>query len=164
MISKNKKIRNATTCSNGTITFKSKLEKTLFNVLLEKGFKPQYEPKTIILWEGFTPVTPFYDKESDSQWKKRIEEDDSIKNRLLTLKNSKIVGIRYTPDIYLKYNNLDIWIEFKGNENEVFYIKKKLFRAYLDKKFIETGQKSIFFEIYTKRQLLQAIDIIKNYE
>lgn len=164
MISKNKKIRNATTCSNGNITFKSKLEKTFFNLLIEEGFKPQYEPKTITLWEGFTPITPFYDKESNSQWAKRTEENNAVKNRLLILKDSKIVSIRYTPDIYFKYKNIDIWIETKGKENDVFYIKKKLFRAYLDKQLMKTGQKSIFFEIYTKRQLLQAIDIIKNYE
>jgi hypothetical protein len=43
-------------------------------------------------------------------------------------------------------------------ENDVFPIKKKLFRAWLEEHY----PKSIYFEIYTKRQLLQAIDIINN--
>ena len=58
----------------------------------------------------------------------------------------------------------DVYIEAKGIENDVFYIKKKLFRKYLDDWFIKTNQSSIYFEIYTKKQLLQAIEIIKKYE
>ena len=160
----NKKIRNATGCKVHNITFKSKLEKTVYLTLLEHGFNPQYEPKTIVLWEGFNPITPFYDKESDTQHQKRVEAGDTNKNRMLTEKKGKVIGLRYTPDFYLSYNGLDVWIESKGMENDVYYIKKKLFRFYLDKVLTETGQHSIFFEIYTKKQLLQAIDIIKHYE
>lgn len=160
----NKKIRNATVCQKGNITFKSQLEKTVYNTLQQSGFDPQYEPRTFTLWDGFIPKTPFYDKESDSQMNKRIEGGDSTKYRLLIKKEGKIVGIRYTPDFYIKYGDLDVFIEAKGVENDVFYIKKKLFRNYLDKVFESTGQHSIFFEIYTKKQLLQAIKIIKEYE
>lgn len=160
----NKKIRNATICQTGNLTFKSQLEKSVYNTLQQLGFNPQYEPETHILWPGFEPVTPFYDKETDTQQSKRLESGDSIKNRMLVLKTGKITGIRYTPDFYFKYGNLDVYIETKGFENDVFYIKKKLFRYFLDKKLLTTGQHSIFFEIYTKKQLLQAIEIIKNYE
>lgn len=69
-------------------------------------------------------------------------------------------GIRYTPDFHFKYNDIDVYIEAKGFENDVFYIKKKLFLRYLD----NTESKSMYFEIYTKKQLLQAIEIIKSYE
>ena len=37
------------------------------------------------------------------------------------------------------------------------------FIKYLDNLYIEKGKKSIYFEVYTKRQLLQAIEIIKSY-
>ena len=57
-----------------------------------------------------------------------------------------------------------VFIEVKGIENDVFYIKKKLFRAYLEKCKKEKGLNLLYFEIFTKRQLLQAIEIIKNYE
>ena len=160
----NKKIRNATICKTGNITFKSQLEKSIYNTLQQLGFNPQYEPKTFVLWDGFIPITPFYDKESDTQQKRRIENGDTNKSKSLVLKTSKIVGIRYTPDFYFKYKDLDVYIEAKGIENDVFYIKKKLFRYFLDQKLNSTGQHSIFFEIYTKKQLLQAIKIIENYE
>lgn len=160
----NKKIRNATECKSGNLTFKSQLEKSIYKTLLEQGFNPQYEPKTHELWSGFIPITPFYDKESDAQQTKRINSGGTIKSKILTLKTGKIVGIRYTPDFYFKYGNLDVYIEAKGIENDVFYLKKKLFRKYLDDIFIRTKQHSIYFEIYTKKQLLQAIEIIKEYE
>ena len=48
-------------------------------------------------------------------------------------------------------------------ENDVFYIKKKLFIKFLDDRYASTGQKSMYFEIYNKRQLLQALEIIKDY-
>ena len=73
------------------------------------------------------PLTPFYDKETDTQQAKRIEGGDTVKNRMLVLKAGKIVGIRYTPDFYFRYGKLDVYIEAKGIENDVFYIKKKLF-------------------------------------
>jgi hypothetical protein len=38
-----------------------------------------------------------------------------------------------------------------------------LFRKYLDDVLESTGQKSIYFEVYTKKQLLQALEIIKEY-
>lgn len=164
MSKSNKKIRNATECKSGNLTFKSQLEKMVYNTLVEQGFNPQYEPRTYELWGGFMPLTPFYDKETDTQQAKRIEGGDTIKNRMLVLKTGKIVGIRYTPDFYFRYGKLDVYIEAKGIENDVFYIKKKLFRKYLDNWFIKTNQSSIYFEIYTKKQLLQAIEIIKKYE
>lgn len=160
----NKKIRNATECKSGNLTFKSQLEKSVYNTLLEQGFNPQYEPITFELWGGFVPITPFYDKETDTQQTKRIENGSTIKNRLLIVKTGKITGIRYTPDFYFRYGKLDVYIEAKGIENDVFYIKKKLFRKFLDDKLFGTGQYSIYFEIYTKKQLLQAVEIIKEYE
>lgn len=160
----NKKIRNATVCQTNNLTFKSQLEKSVYNTLQQLGFNPQYEPETHTLWDGFNPVTPFYDKESNTQQKKRLEGGDKNKSKILVHKKEKIVGIRYTPDFYFKYNDLDVYIETKGIENDVFYIKKKMFRYLLDQKLNYTGQHSIFFEIYTKKQLLQAIQIIKDYE
>ena len=155
----NKKIRGATKANSLGITFKSQLEKSLYKTLLELGFRPQYEPRTFIVWEGFTSVTPFYDKETDSQRDKR----DPRSSKILVEKSPIVQPIRYTPDIYFEYNGFDVWIEAKGFENDIFYIKKKLFRKYLDEVLATTGKKSLYFEVYTKKQLLQAIEIIKNY-
>lgn len=159
----NKKIRNATQSVSKGITFQSQLEKSIYNTLLQHGFEPQYEPKTFTLWGGFTPITPFYDKETDKQNEKRAELLGKKVPKILVPKTGKIVGIRYTPDFYFKYKDLNVYIEAKGIENDVFYIKKKMFIKYLDNRYLENGEKSIYFEVYNKRQLLQAIDIIKNY-
>lgn len=158
----NNKIKNTTKIKFEGIEFKSKLEESTYNTLREFGFNPLYEPKTFILWKDYISNTPFYDIETKSQWKKRVREG-GVKNRLLVKKTSKIQGIKYTPDFYFRYKNLDVYIETKGIENDVFYIKKKLFRAYLDKVLEEKNQKSIFFEVYTKVQLLQSIEIIQKY-
>lgn len=159
MATKNKKIRNATAAKIKGITFKSQTEKMVYRTLLSLGITPEYEKYTFTLWDGFVPKTPFYDKETDTQHEKR----DINSPKQLVLKTDKIVGIRYTPDFYFKKDSLDVWIEVKGFENDVFYIKKKMFRKFLDDKEEQTGQKSIFFEIYTKRQLLQALEIIDDY-
>lgn len=107
-------------------------------------------------------MTPYYDMETDRQRAKRLEEGiNNCPSRILIQKTGKIVGIRYTPDFYFKYNNLNVYIEAKGIENDVFYIKKKMFLHYLDQLYTEKGEKSMYFEVYTKKQLLQAIEIIK---
>lgn len=144
------------------ITFKSQLEKSIYNTLLQQGFVPEYEPVTFTLWEGFSPVTPYYDKESDRQREKRLEEGkETCPSKMLVRKTGKIIGIRYTPDFHFRYNNLDVWIEAKGIENDVFYIKKKMFLKYLDDRFYRTGERAVYFEVYTKKQLLQALQIIR---
>ncbi len=138
----NKKIRNATQSVSKGITFKSQLEKSIYNTLLQHGFEPQYEPKTFILWDGFEPITPYYDKETQKHREKRLSEGNSKDtHNILVKKDSKIVGIRYTPDFYFNYNGLNVYIEAKGKENDVFYIKKKLFIKYLDNLLIEKGEK-----------------------
>lgn len=160
----NQKIKNALVNKEGNMTFKSMLEKSVYNTLLQYGFSPKYEYITFTLWGGFQPITPFYDRETPKQRDKRVKENPkSSYSRILTQKTDKIIGIRYTPDFYFKYKNLNVYIEAKGFENDVFYIKKKLFIKYLDDWFIKTGEYSIYFEIYTKKQLLQAIEIIKDY-
>ena len=164
-MTKNKKIRNATSAKIKGITFKSQTEKTIYRTLVENGIKPEYEKYTFTLWEGFNPITPFYDQETDKQQEKRNSEENSEKKtpKMLVLKSSPVIGIRYTPDLHFVKDSVDIWIEVKGIENDVFYIKKKLFRKYLDDRFQNEGKKSMFFEIYTKRQMLQALQIIDEY-
>lgn len=144
----NKKIINATPEEYNNIRFKSKLEKMVYKTLKEVGFEPLYEPTTYTVWQGFKPTIPFYDRDKNT--------------RLLKLNNKKIIDIKYTPDFIFLYNSIVIIIEAKGMENDVFYIKKKLFRAYLEDLYKETGQKSMYFEIHSKKQLLECIKLIKN--
>lgn len=142
----NKKILNATPLEYDGITFKSKLEKMAYQTLKENNLPVEYEPKKFIIWEGFKPTIPFYNKDKMT--------------RMLKLEQKKIISISYTPDFIINYKDYLIILELKGRENDCFYLKKKMFRKWLEK----YEPKSIYFEIYTKKQLLQAIEIIKNLE
>lgn len=157
----NQKIKNATKITVDGIEFKSQLEKNVYNIFKDAGFDIQYEPTTFILWKEYTSKIPFFDKETKTQWQKRQQVMKSP--RLLVEKLNKISAIRYTPDFYFKYKDLDVYIETKGFENDVFYLKKKLFRAYLDLNLEKTGQESIYFEIYSQAQAIQTIEIIRDY-
>lgn len=142
----NKKIKNATQNTYDNIQFKSRLETLIYKTLKESGFDPKYEPWKFTIWEGYKPNVPFFDRDS--------------KTGLLKNNNKKIIDITYTPDFCFDYNDLFIIMEAKGMENDVFYIKKKLFRKYLE----SWGRPVMYFELHSKKQLLQAIDIIKSYE
>ena len=83
-----------------------------------------------------------------------------MKNNTVKNNNKKIIDITYTPDFCFDYNDIFVIMEAKGMENDVFYIKKKLFRKYLE----SWGRPVLYFELHSKKQLLQAIDIIKSYE
>jgi hypothetical protein len=142
--SENKKILNATPLEYDGIQFKSKLEKMAYQTLRENSLPVEYEPKKFIIWEGFKPTVPFYDKDKVT--------------RMLKLDSKKLVSISYTPDFLIKYNGYLVVLEMKGALNDTYPIKRKMFRKWLE----ENEPKSIYFEIYTKKQLLQAIEIIKN--
>jgi len=142
----NKKIINASPLEYNGITFKSKLEVMIYKTLSQAGFNVAYEPSKYIIWEGFKPKIPFYTKDK--------------KTRLLKLDDKKLIDITYTPDFVTMHNGITIIIEAKGFENDVFPYKKKLFRKYLE----GFSEPILFFEIFTKKQLLQAIEIIKSYE
>lgn len=158
----NKKIKNATTVTCSGIIFKSKLEKTIYNIFKEAGYDIEYEPKRIVLVSFENNKVQFYDKETNIQYKNRIKEEGKSP-KLLSLKSAKMLPITYTPDFYIYYNNIHIWLEGKGLENDCYYIKKKLFRDYLNKRYVENNEISIFFEIYSKAQAYQAIKIIEKY-
>ena len=143
----NHKVKNATPLEYNNIQFKSRLEVMIYKTLLQEGFSVKYEPTKYIIWEGFKPNVSFYNKDK--------------KTKMLKLDNRKLRDITYTPDFVFEYKDTTIVIEAKGFENDTFPIKKKLFRKWLENQNSQ-GNKYIFFEIFTKRQLMQAIDIIKN--
>ena len=143
----NHKVKNATPLEYNNIQFKSRLEVMIYKTLLQEGFNVKYEPTKYIIWEGFKPNVSFYNKDK--------------KTRMLKLDNKRLIDITYTPDFVFEYKDTTIVIEAKGFENDTFPIKKKLFRKWLENQNSQ-GNKYIFFEIFTKKQLMQAIDIIKN--
>lgn len=143
----NKKVKNATVIVFDGIKFKSKLELAFYKILTQAGFNPQYEQKTYLLWEGCKPTIPFYTRDK--------------KTKLLKLDEVKLRNMTYTPDFTFNYNGRLIIIEAKGKENDTYPLKRKLFRGLLEG---QTHDNPLFFEVFTQKQLLQAIEIIKSYE
>lgn len=140
----NKKIKNASPLKYRGIQFKSQLEKNVFVALREAGFPAEYEPRKFVIWEGYRPMVPFYNK-------------DKITKKL-KLERSKIRDITYTPDFLFFYKGYLIVLEAKGIENDSFPLKKKLFRKWLEDHY----PNSLYFEVFSKRNTMQAIEIIKN--
>lgn len=143
----NKKIKNATKVQYNNILFNSKIELMVYKTLVEKGFSPKYEPHKFTVFEGYKPTVPFYTINKNT--------------KELSLNNVKQIAITYTPDFILRYKEWTVIIEVKGKMNDVYPYKRKMFR-----KFLEDNTKGnvLFFEVYTKKNVLQMIEIIKNYE
>ncbi len=143
----NKKVKNATVVEYDGIKFKSKLEAAFYKLLTQAGFEPKYEERTYLLWKGCKPTVPFYTKDR--------------KTKLLKLDVTKLRNMTYTPDFTFNYNGKLIIIEAKGKENDTYPLKRKLFRGLLED-YIHDNP--LFFEVFSKKQLQQAIEIIKSYE
>lgn len=142
----NKKVKNATVIEYNGIKFKSKLECAFYKKLLEAGFDPQYEHRTYLLWNGFRPSVPFYTKDKAT--------------KMLRLDMAKLRDMTYTPDFTFNYNGHLVIIEAKGKANDTYPLKRKLFRGLLEGM---THDNPLFFEVFTQKQLLEAINIIKSY-
>lgn len=138
---KNKKIRNATKTTELGIAFRSEIEARIYKALVAEGFNPLYEKVTFTLSEKIRPTVPFFNR---------------IKG-LLGLDMKPVQAITYTPDFTFEYNGILIVIEVKGFENDVFPIKRNLFRKHLE----TLNQPSMFFEVRTKKELLEALRIIR---
>lgn len=145
-MSENRRIRGATpyVAFDGTPML-SKLETKVYKWLYDLGFEPRYESETFVYWEGPRPTVPFY---------------DLSKSRHNQLNMKKLVDMKYTPDFTFTYKGIKVIVEAKGIENDQFPIRKKLFRAYLE----TLDYPVVYAEIYTKRQLLEFIDALKEYQ
>ena len=86
-MAENKKIKNATKNTVDGINFKSRLEAMIYKTLKEQGFNVEYEPKKFIIWKGYIPTVPFYDKDH--------------KTGLLKPNRDKLIDMTYTPDFAL---------------------------------------------------------------
>jgi len=137
----NKKIKNATKTTESGIAFKSETEARIYKALVAEGFNPLYEKVTFTLSEKIRPTVPFFNR---------------IKG-LLGLDMKPVQAITYTPDFTFEYNGILIVIEVKGFENDVFPVKRNLFRKHLE----TLSQPSMFFEVRTKKELLEALRIIR---
>ncbi len=137
----NKKIKNASKIDFSGIKFKSHLEALIYKTLIENGITPIYEGKTFEFVPRLRPTVPFF---------KRIQ-------KVFKLEMKPLQPITYTPDFTFEYKGMLVIIEAKGIENDVYPVKRNLFRRYLE----SMNKPSIFFEVRTKKEVLEAIKIIK---
>lgn len=138
----NKKIQNAHPNRYKGIDFKSTTETRIFKALIAAGINPDYEAHTFVLSPRMRPTVPFYNR---------------TKEKGFHFISEPISPITYTPDFTFTLNGIFVIIEVKGFENDVFPVKRNLFRKYLE----TVDYPVIYFEVRNKRELLQSLDVVK---
>lgn len=134
----NKKVRNATIISYNGITFKSKLELYCYKRLTELKIKFVYEEKTFELIPAFQ-----FKNDSYELFKKNGQ-------RYFGPQRNHIRSMIYTPDFVG-----DGWIiETKGNPNDAFPIKWKLFKQHLNDNHLDIN-------LYMPRNQGQIDEVVK---
>jgi len=141
----NKKIKNAKKYIYNNMEFKSGLEVYAYKQFLLAGFDVVYEPTKFIIVDGFSPHRLFY--------------NSGRKNKVLKLQSANVQNTTYTPDFIIKYKNYTIIIETKGFENDVFPLKKKLFRKLLENNIYENY---MYMEVKNQNNITEAIKIIND--
>jgi hypothetical protein len=139
----NKKVRNAVSKVYKGIKFRSKLELFTYRKLEEAGIKSLYEERKYVLMEGFR-----FEQDSIEPSNKRATKGEYINN------SDKVRDITYTPD-FVDPNGKWI-IEVKGFANDVFPLKWKLFKNYLQK----LGDPPVLYLPKNQKQVLETIELI----
>ena len=138
----NKKIKNANPLEYNGIRFKSRVEVSIYKLLKAHNIEAKYENKTFVLSPSIRPTVPFYNRTKKAGFHSIM---------------SPINNITYTPDFTFMYNNILVIVEVKGFENDVFPVKRNLFR-----KLLETlDTYCMFFEVRTQKEMLEALEVIK---
>ena len=138
----NKKIKNANPLEYNGIRFKSRVEVSIYKLLEAHNIEAKYENKTFVLSPSIRPTVPFYNRTKKAGFHSIM---------------SPINNITYTPDFTFMYNNILVIVEVKGFENDVFPVKRNLFR-----KLLETlDTYCMFFEVRTQKEMLEALEVIK---
>jgi hypothetical protein len=115
---KGKQITRSKKVVEDKIHFASKLELHMYRVLKKMKIPFEYEGQTYTIVDGFHSHNASYEK-------------TKTKKELHNRGDKKILGIRYTPDFVDKQNPPRFIIECKGNPNEAFPMRWKLFKKYL---------------------------------
>lgn len=151
MENNNKKIRGATSIEYNDIKFKSVLECSCYKKLETAGFDFSYETERIPLWEGTKLQNVLI------YAPKKIRAGKY--GKFLELQTRALLDITYTPDFIVTKGNYKIYFDVKGKENDTYPIKKKMFLKNLEER--NDGVQYMFFEPHSVKQMLQAIEIIK---
>lgn len=148
-MSKNKKVRNAEETIVDGIKFRSKLEAYCYNELVSNGFEPEYENKKFVIFKGFKLRDNFHVYMPRS--KKHCRAKD-----LMHEYERAVLPITYTPDFYLHVNDKNVFIEVKGNANDQYPLKRKMYFYAMN----SGNDEAYFFEPHNKAQIAQLIEIL----
>ena len=143
---KNKKVRNATVLEYYGITFKSKLELHCYKKLKEANIKFQYEQVRYELVPSFK-----FENLSYELYRKKGE-------RYFGPQRKHIRAITYTPDFVGVHNKKLFIIETKGNPNDSFPIRWKLFKKYLYDNKVDC----IVYMPRNQKQVDEVVELVKN--
>ena len=138
----NKKVRNATILSYYGITFKSKLELYCYKKLKELKIPFKYEEQTFELVPSFE-----FKNDSYELFKKKD-------NRYFGPQRQHIRSITYTPD----FVGSGWIIETKGNPNESFPMKWKMFKKHINDHKLDVD----LYMPRNQKQVEEVVQIIKN--
>ena len=123
---KKRQITRSTKVKEDGIEFSSKLELHMHRLLKKAKIKNIYEGKTFTIINGCDFPMASYEK---TKTKKTLHDRG----------NKKLLGIKYTPDFIDVQDPPRFIIETKGNPNEAFPIRWKLFKMHLVNEGIDTN-------------------------
>lgn len=141
----NKKVRNATPLKYHNILFKSNLEVHCYKALKDANLNFQYEKHRYELISPFTFTNTSYELFKRKGKKTFGQQRNNIR------------GITYTPDFVGEYHGQMFIIETKGNPNDAFPIRWKLFKRYL---LINNIDANLYMP-RNQKQINETIEIIK---
>jgi len=142
----NKKVRNATECTYKGVNLRSKLELMAYKEFEKCKLDFEYEKHKFTLIEKFECNVPIF-----------APVETGKKKGVFELSNPKIQSMSYTPDFVIHSPKGDYIVELKGQPNDVWPYKLKLF-----KRLINDGNYKAVFIVKNKVQLLETINYIKN--
>ena len=142
---KRRQITRSTKVKEDGIEFASKLELYMYKALKKANIKNDYEGKTFTIINSCNFPMASYEKTKS----KKILHDRG---------NKKLLGIKYTPDFIDTQDPPRFIIETKGNPNESFPIRWKLFKMHLVREGIQTN----LFMPRNHKDCDETIAILKN--
>lgn len=143
----NKKIINATPTNYDGIEFRSKLEKSIYKALTDRGIQVDYEPIRCKIWDRDSFSVPYYDR---------------VGKKPFGLVTSKPIAVHYTPDMVFEYKGTQVFLEIKGFKNDVTPYKIRLFRDWLDRYHRETGIKGCYAVVYAIKDVNTLLNLLDN--
>lgn len=142
---KRRQITRHTKVKEDGIEFSSKLELYMHRALKKAKIKNKYEGKTFTIINGCQFPMSSYEKTKASK-------------ELVERGNKKLLPIKYTPDFIDVLDPPRFIIETKGNPNETFPMRWKLFKMHLVNEGIHTN----LFMPRNQKDCDKVVCILKN--